>query len=99
MQTYLNMMNKIITSHHDIRNNRTGIPDIGIASGLVFEHNMQDGFPLLTTKKMGLKNIATELEFFIKGITDKKWLQDRKCYIWNEWANPIKVQEKYNMLH
>ena len=36
---------------------------------------------------MGLKNIATELEFFIKGYTDKKWLQDRNCHIWDKWAN------------
>ena len=46
---------------------------------------------------MGLKNIATELEFFINGITDKKWLQDRKCKIWNEWGRPSKVTEKYNI--
>lgn len=46
---------------------------------------------------MGLKNIATELEFFLRGITDKKWLQDRKCHIWDEWANPIKVEQQYNL--
>ena len=37
------------------------------------------------------KVIASELEFFIKGITDKKWLQDRNNHIWDEWANPKKA--------
>lgn len=56
-------------------------------------HYMDDGFPLFTTKKMGLKTIAVELEGFINGITDKSWYKERGCNIWNEWANPIKVQE------
>jgi len=60
----------------------------------MFEHNMQDGFPLLTTKKMGLKNICAELEFFIKGLRSKKWLHERNCHIWDEWANPVVVDEK-----
>lgn len=54
-------------------------------------HDMKNGFPLLTTKKMGIKNIASELEMFIKGITSKKWLQDRNNHIWDEWCNPQKV--------
>ena len=67
--------------------NRTGIPTIRIPWGATFTHDMKDGFPLLTTKKMGPKTIFTELEFFIKGITDKQWLLDRKCHIWDEWGN------------
>ncbi|MDR2268779.1 MAG: thymidylate synthase [Rickettsiales bacterium] len=97
MKAYLDILKKITDTCTDVRRNRTGIPDIGLANGAVFEHDMNKGFPLLTTKKMGLKNIATELEFFIKGITDKKWLQDRRCKIWNEWANPIKVQQRYDI--
>jgi thymidylate synthase len=95
MRAYLEVMRKIVDTCTDLRDNRTEIPDIGLPNGAVFEHNMSDGFPLMTTKKMGLKNIATELEFFINGITDKKWLQDRRCQIWNAWANPVKVEEKY----
>jgi len=45
----------------------------------------------LTTKKMPYRLIKTELEFFIKGITDKQWLQDRDNHIWDEWCNPRKV--------
>lgn len=86
MKAYLDILQNCL-EHGTLSDNRTGIPTIRISSGARFEHNMEDGFPLLTTKKMGLKNIATELEFFIKGYTDKKWLQDRNCHIWDEWAN------------
>lgn len=97
MQAYLNILKEITDKCTDVRQNRTGIPDIGLGYGATFVHDMDMGFPLITTKKMGLKNIATELEFFLRGITDKKWLQDRKCKIWNEWANPVKVTERYNI--
>ena len=97
MKAYLDILENIMTNGKDLRMNRTGIPDIGLSAGAVFEHDMSTGFPLVTTKKMGLKNIATELEFFLHGITDKRWLQDRKCHIWDEWANPVKVEQKYNI--
>ncbi|MBR3930523.1 MAG: thymidylate synthase [Alphaproteobacteria bacterium] len=97
MKAYLDILDNIYRKCGDIRHNRTGIPDIGLGHGATFEHDMEMGFPLITTKKMGLKNIATELEFFLHGITDKKWLQDRKCNIWNEWANPVKVKAQYDM--
>lgn len=97
MQAYLDILDNIMTNGKDLRMNRTGVPDIGLSAGAVFEHDMSTGFPLVTTKKMGLKNIATELEFFLNGITDKKWLQDRKCHIWDEWANPVKVEQKYSI--
>ena len=97
MQAYLDILDNIMTNGKDLRMNRTGIPDIGLSAGAVFEHDMSTGFPLVTNKKMGLKNIATELEFFLHVITDKKWLQDRKCHIWDEWANPVKVEQKYNI--
>ncbi len=98
MKAYLDILENIINNCHDFRNNRTGMPDIGLSYGATFTHDMSTGFPLLTTKKMGLKNIATELEFFIRGITDKKWLQDRNCHIWDEWCNPIKLEQKYNLI-
>lgn len=97
MQAYLDILDNIMVNGKDLRMNRTGIPDIGLSAGAVFEHDMSTGFPLVTTKQMGLKNIATELEFFLRGITDKKWLQDRNCHIWDEWANPIKIEQKYNI--
>ncbi len=89
MKSYLDIVKHILESGTWTQN-RTGIKAISVP-GVKFEHDMSLGFPLLTTKKMPFKCIASELEFFIKGITDKKWLQDRKNYIWNEWANPQKA--------
>jgi thymidylate synthase len=89
MKAYIDILKKIL-SDGTWKQNRTGIDTLSI-TGAMFEHDLNSGFPLLTTKQMGLKNIATELEFFIKGLSDKKWLQDRKCYIWDDWANPQKV--------
>lgn len=87
MKAYLDILENCLNNGTK-SDNRTGIPTIRIPWGATFQHDMSTGFPLLTTKKMGLKNIATELEFFIKGYTDKKWLQDRNCHIWDEWSNP-----------
>ena len=94
MKQYLDILDNIMTNGQ-LSDNRTGIKALRIPWGATFEHDMSNGFPLLTTKKMGLKNIATELEFFVHGITDKKWLQDRKCHIWDEWANPEKWVPMY----
>ncbi len=87
MKAYLDILKNCLNNGTK-SDNRTGTPTIRIPWGATFQHNMAEGFPLITTKKMGLKNISTELEFFINGYTDKKWLQDRKCHIWDEWANP-----------
>ncbi len=94
MKAYLDILNNCL-NNGTMSDNRTGIRTLRIPWGATFEHDMSNGFPLVTTKKMGLKNIATELEFFIHGITDKQWLADRKCHIWDEWSNPTKWQPKY----
>jgi thymidylate synthase len=59
----------------------------------IFRHDMSQGFPLTTLRKMPWKSIRVELEGFIKGITDKKWFQDRGCKFWDEWANPLSVKK------
>ena len=51
--------------------------------GRQIRHNMKDGFPLLTTKKMPFKTIATELLWFISGSTNIKYLVDNNCHIWD----------------
>lgn len=89
MQSYLNIV-KDILNNGILKENRTGVSTLAI-SGTMFSHDMREGFPLLTTKKMSLKNIAVELEFFIKGLSSKKWLQDRNNHIWDAWCNPQKV--------
>lgn len=59
----------------------------------IFRHNMSEGFPLTTLRRMPFRSSCVELEGFIKGITDKNWYKDRKCNFWNEWANPVKAKE------
>jgi len=51
--------------------------------GEQIRHNMEDGFPLLTTKKMAIKTMMTELKWFLKGDTNIKYLVDNGCSIWN----------------
>lgn len=89
MKAYLDIVRKILREG-TIKGDRTGTGTIAIA-GAMFEHDMSDGFPLLTTKKMPYRLVASELEFFIKGIADKQWLIDRKNHIWDEWCTPLKV--------
>lgn len=88
-QNYLKIITQIL-NQGKWKENRTGVKTLAIA-GAMFEHDMKNGFPLLTTKKMPFKVIASELEFFIKGKTDKKWLQEQNNHIWDEWASPKKV--------
>lgn len=86
MQAYQRILEDILK--RGIRKqNRTGIDTISM-TGAMFEHDMSEGFPLLTTKKVAYRMIFSELEFFIKGITDKQWLQERKNSIWDEWCSP-----------
>jgi len=86
---YLDLVSKIL--NEGVRKeNRTGVDTIAIA-GAMIEHDMSEGFPLLTTKKVAFKSVRVELEGFIKGIRSKKWFQDRGCTIWDEWCNPKKV--------
>ena len=94
---YLNMVNQVLNEGQEkrpVRKNNEGKwepVDGGVKTlacpNVHFSYDMSHGFPLLTTKKMAITNIAKELEFFIKGITDKRWLKERKCFIWNSWCN------------
>jgi len=89
MRAYLDIVKKILETGEQ-KSDRTGTGTLAIA-GAMFEHDLSSGFPMLTTKKVPFKVVATELEFFIKGITDKQWLKDRNCHIWDEWCSPLKV--------
>jgi thymidylate synthase len=89
MKAYLDIVKKVL-EQGVVKKDRTGVGTIAIA-GAIFEHNMEDGFPLLTTKTVPLRLVASELEFFLRGISDKRWLQDRNNHIWDEWCSPLKV--------
>lgn len=85
MKQYFEIVEKVLEV--GIRkDDRTGIGTLAIA-GAIFEHDMSQGFPLLTTKKIPLRLVASELEFFIKGITDKNWLRDKDNHIWDQWCS------------
>lgn len=90
MKQYLDIVRHVLTTGVRMPN-RTGI-DTLVTFGTQFEHDMSTGFPLITTKKVSLKNVATELQFFISGNTDKRWLQQRGCHIWDEWHAPGKPE-------
>jgi len=64
------------------KGDRTGTGTLSIF-GRQIRHQMSDGFPLLTTKKMAVKTMMTELKWFLKGDTNIKYLVDNKCNIWN----------------
>ncbi len=94
MKAYLDIVKRVL-AQGIIRHNRTGVDAITIA-GAMFEHNMSQGFPLLTTKSVPLRLVASELEFFLGGISDKKWLQERDNHIWDEWCSPSIVPYAHN---
>jgi thymidylate synthase len=79
-----------ILDHGVLTENRTGVKTYS-TTGLSIRHNMEHGFPILTTKKIAWNTLKVELEGFIKGITSKKWYQERGCRIWDEWCSPLKV--------
>lgn len=70
-----------------VENGTIGLP------AQTFIHDMRDGFPALTTRKIAFRSTMVELEGFINGITDKGWYQERKCKFWDGWANPEVVRE------
>lgn len=89
---YQNLVRKILEEGREKRD-RTGTGTISIFSHELY-HDMADGFPLLTTKKMSLKNIKTELIWFLNGDTNIKFLVERGCNIWNGDAYKKYVQHQ-----
>jgi len=78
---YQDLLKDILTNGTE-KSDRTGTGTISVF-GRQIRHNMQDGFPLLTTKKMAIKSVMTELKWFLKGDTNIKYLVDNGCNIWN----------------
>lgn len=93
---YLALLDRILEYGVE-KSDRTGTGTLSVFGGQ-FIHDMKDGFPLLTTKRIAVKTMMTELKWFLKGDTNIKYLVDNGCNIWNgdAYKSYLKTAEERN---
>ncbi len=85
-QQYLAVMRQLL-EQGQVKGDRTGTGTRSIF-GVMYRHDLADGFPLLTTKKLHIRSILHELLWFLRGDTNLAYLHENKVTIWDEWATP-----------
>lgn len=99
MRQYHNLVTHVLNTGTR-KPNRTGVDTIS-TFGYYYEHNMKDGFPLLTTKEVSWKNIVVELLWFLSGSDQSEFLERHGCKFWRPWyvKDPVTDQDTGRVLN